>query len=147
MKRFSCCAAFLVSMLVVVALGISWVSARLGVSPNTEDILLHIRDLSPLDALPSRQAASDFRCSSRAPLVPRVEVGPMLERHRHSLELAAGYDLSAYVIVNSRTGAVYHWGYEGPSSRAQAVFGVPTGFAILNPGWEQDSWVLLYDCG
>jgi len=147
MKRLSHGTAFLLGMVVALVLGMVWVSVWLGVSPTAEGALSTLRDLSPLDALPGRQAAGDLHCSSLAPLVPRVRPGPALQRHRHSLELTGGYDGSAYLIVNSRTGAVYHWGYEGPNKTAEAVFGVPTGFAVLNPGWEQDYWVLLYDCG
>src|SRR5207253_2058886 len=105
-----------------------------------------LRSLSLFDALSSRRAMTDYHCSSRAALIPRVQTGPMLQRHRHSLELAEDYDSSPYVIVNARTNAVYYWGYEGPNITATAVFGVPTVFALLNPGWEHDPWLLLSNC-
>ena len=146
MKRSLRAGAFLLGLALMLAIGVGWVGATRGVRPSPAAALLLLQDFSLLDVFPSRQRASDYQCSSRASLEAEVRPGPSLERHRHSLELTAGYDGSAYVIVNSRTGFVYHWGYEGPNNTAQAVFGVPTGFAISNPGWEGDPWLLLYDC-
>ncbi len=145
MKRFSRGIALLLG-LTISLVGIAGISGWFGPGFNFEGVVATLQDFSPLETLPSRQATADLNCANWAPLVPRVRPGPALERHRHSLELIGAYDGSAYLILNSRTGAIYQWGYEGPNNTAQAVFGVPTGFAILNPGWEHDPWVLLYHC-
>jgi hypothetical protein len=139
-------------MVLLLALGVvlilvsEWVGRSSGAGSPGEVVLLTLRDLSPSDAMPSRRAITDFHCSSRASLTARIQPGATLQRHRHSLELMSDYDSSPYVIVNDRTKAAYQWGYEGPNNIAKAVFGVPTSFAILNPGWERDPWILLYDC-
>jgi hypothetical protein len=139
-------------VILLLALGVVLVLSSEGVGPSSgagspaQLVLLTLRDLSPSGAMPTRRAVTDFHCSSRASLTARIQPGATWQRHRHSLELMSDYDSSPYIIVNGRTQAIYHWGYEGPNNIAKAVFGVPTSFAILNPGWERDPWILLYDC-
>jgi hypothetical protein len=145
-KRLAHGVVLVLALGVVLVLGADWLGRSSGAGSPVQLALLTLTDLSPTGAMPSRRAEADLHCSSQAPLIARIQPGATLQRHRHSLELMSDYDSSPYIIVNGRTQAVYHWGYEGPNNIATAVFGVPTSFAVLNPGWERDPWILLYDC-
>jgi hypothetical protein len=145
MKRLSCCAALLL-LAAILALGASWLSVLLGADSDGDELLSVARELLPAQISSGQRTVAERHCTRQAPLVPRIRLGPPLQRHRHSLELPRGFDRSPYVIVNTRADRAYQWNYQGPNNTADAVFGVPTGYALLHPGWEHDSWELWFDC-
>src|SRR5438552_18190849 len=81
-------------------------------------------------------------CTARVWLTPKEIPGPLWQEHRHWLESPIPYNGSRYVIVNMRTYGAYQWAFWG-NFDGRARFGVSTWWALGNPGWKADPWLLL----
>jgi len=89
---------------------------------------------------------SPEHCASSMRLRPVLIPGPPWQHHRHVLVGTTPFNGSEYAIVNLRTGNAYAWAFRGHSERSQPVFSVQTRWVLLNPGWANDQWQLVYDC-
>jgi hypothetical protein len=57
------------------------------------------------------------------------------------------WQLYPHYVVDTRSGLAYNWGVTDVDPiQEQLRFGVLTRWAMFNPGWANDAWVLFYDC-
>jgi hypothetical protein len=93
------------------------------------------------------------QCLRQIALTPHAEFSVV--RHRQWIETPPGFVssnltlLSLYpaYVFDARTQLAYDWS-PGELDRATGTlrFDVLTRWALLHPGWENDDWLLLYDC-
>lgn len=78
-------------------------------------------------------------------LKPKMANGPVVEEHRHWLEMSGPFNGKSYTIVNMTYNQSYHFDF-WDNLGGIGKFGVPTRYTLLHKYWYNEAWLLVCQC-